>query len=99
MRLEQAIVLSLEAANELETALDSELELSRENYRQAGRNPDSANRALKSFVLDMAQTMLNTVKPTPEQRALIDSVLNKWFHKNLAKPVKLPDLRSLGKGL
>lgn len=99
MKLEQAIVLSLEAANELEAALDAELEQDRENYRKAGRNPESATPALKSFVLDMAQIMLNTTKPTPEQRALIDGVIIKWYHKNLAKPVMLPDLRSLGKGL
>lgn len=99
MTLEQAIVVALEAANELEAALDAELEQNRENYRKAGRNPESATRALKSFVLDMAQTMLNTTRPTPEQRALIDGVISKWYHKNLAKPVMLPDLRLLKGGL
>lgn len=90
MKLEQAIVLCLEAANELEAALEAELEQSRENYRRAGRNPDTANRALKGFVMDMAQTMLNQTKPTPEQRALMDSVLKKWFGQNLHRPLKLP---------
>jgi hypothetical protein len=31
----------------------------------------------------MAQTMLNTVKPRPEGRALIDSVLMKWVFESV----------------
>ena len=37
---------------------------------------------LRMTVLETAQTMLNTVKPRPEGRALIDSVLMKWVFES-----------------
>jgi hypothetical protein len=81
--MEKELLDTLEASDRLIKSLNCELETLNTNYANAGRDPRTAQRFLRQTVLDMAQTMLNTVKPRPEGRALIDSVLMKWVFESV----------------
>lgn len=80
--MEKELLDTLEASDRLINALNRELETLNTNYAKAGRNPKTSQRLLRMTVLEMAQTMLNTVQPPPLGRALIDSVLTKWVFES-----------------
>jgi hypothetical protein len=81
--MEKELLDTLEASDCLLKFLNRELETLNDNYAKAGLNPKTSQRLLRMTVLETAQTMLNTVKPRPEGRALIDSVLMKWVFESV----------------
>ncbi len=80
--MEKDLLDTLEASDHLINVLNRELANMEANYAKAGRNPKTSQRLLRMTVLEMGQTMLNTVKPPPLSRALVDSILNKWVFES-----------------
>ena len=80
--MEKDLLDTLEASDHLINVLNRELANMEANYAKAGRNPKTSQRLLRMTVLEMGHTMLNTVKPPPLSRALVDSILNKWVFES-----------------
>jgi hypothetical protein len=80
--MEKELLDTLEASDRLIKSLNRELETLNDNYAKAGLNPKTSQRLLRMTVLDMGQAMLNTVKPSPLSRALVDSILTKWVFES-----------------
>jgi hypothetical protein len=81
--MEKELLDTLETSDRLMKALNRELANMEANYAKAGFDPKKSQRLLKQTVLEMAQTMLNTVQPPPSGRVLIDSVLMKWVFESV----------------